>query len=177
MRRAPWLAIAAALSVAVVVGVVYANSSTRLPVTSPSPQPALGSAAMPTTATAAVTINGREFRIAPGPTTAVWRSFMPGSPPTGAIASVRVVTADGGPFPHDITVDRLRIDGPTVWDVAPSEVRRAPEAGTLPSQIEVVARDGPNWDPGAHVGLVIRLRSGGAAYYLHITGLTVGSPS
>lgn len=176
MRRALWVAIVATLSVVVVVGVIYPTSPFGQLVTPSSPPAATDSPAMPATATAAVTINGREFRIAAA-TTRVWRSFMPGSPPTGAIASVRVVAADGGPFPQDITVDRLRVDGPTVWDVAPSEVRRAPEAGTLPSQIEVVARAGPNWDPGAQVGLMIRLRYGGAAYYLHVTGLTVGSPS
>ena len=83
------------------------------------------------------------------------------------------MVVDGGAFPPDITADRLRVNGPSLWNTAPTEVRRAPEAGTLPSQIEVVARDGPSWDPGTRVDLVIRLRSGAATYYLEFTGLTV----
>ena len=102
---------------------------------------------------------------------------MPGSPPSGLIASVRVVAADGNGFPPEITADRLWVDGPSVWDATPAEVRRAPYAGTLPSQIEVVARNGPNWDPGTRVDVVIRLRSGASTYYVRLNGITIDRAS
>lgn len=131
----------------------------------------------PGTATATVIIDGRSYLIAPAPTTAVWRNFMPGSPASGLIASIRVVAADGGGFPREVTADWLWVEGPSVWGATPTEVRRAPEAGTLPSQIEVVARDGPDWEPGTRVDVVIRLRSGASTYYVQLTGLTIDRAS
>lgn len=89
------------------------------------------------------------------------------------MASIRVVAGDGGTFPQDITVDRVWLYGPTVWDTAPAEVRRAPEAGTPPEQIEVVATDGPKWDPGIEVNVVLRLRSGAATHFLRLTSVTI----
>lgn len=131
----------------------------------------------PSTVHDQVTINGRSYRIAPASAsgTYLWRDFMPVSPPDGRplLASIRVVAADGGAFPQDITVDRAWIYGPTVWDTAPAEVRRAPEAGTPPQQIDVFASDGPKWDPGIEVDIVLRLRSGAATYLLRLTGVTI----
>jgi len=89
------------------------------------------------------------------------------------MASIQVVAGDGGTFPRDITVDRVWLYGPTVWDTAPAEVRRAPQAGTPPQQIEVVATDGPKWEPGIEVDVVLRLRSGAATYFLRLTGVTI----
>lgn len=131
----------------------------------------------PSTVPDQVTINGRSYRIAPASAsgTYLWRDFMPVSPPDGRplMASIRVVAGDVGTFPQDITVDRVWIYGPTVWDTAPAEVRRAPEAGTPPQQIEVFASDGPKWDPGIEVDVVIRLRSGTATYFIRITSVAV----
>lgn len=125
-----------------------------------------------------VTINARSYLIVPasaGGGTHLVRDFMPVAPPGGRplMASIRVVAEDGGVFPLDITVDRIWIYGPTVWDTAPAEVRRAPEAGTLPDQIEVVARDGPKWEPGMEVDLVLRLRLGAATYFLRLTSVAI----
>lgn len=125
-----------------------------------------------------VTIGARSYRITPASAsggTSLFRDFMPISPPGGRplIASIPVVAEDGGAFPEHITVDRVWIYGPTVWDTAPAEVRRAPEAGTPPDQIEVVARDGPKWDPGIEVDLVLRLRAGASTYFLRLTSVTI----
>lgn len=125
-----------------------------------------------------VTINARSYRIAPasaGGGTYLGRDFMPVSPPGGRplMASIWVVAEDGGVFPQDITVDRIWIYGPTVWDTAPAEVRRAPEVGTPPDQIVVVARDGPKWEPGIEVDLVLRLRLGATTYFLRLTSVAI----
>jgi hypothetical protein len=125
-----------------------------------------------------LTINARSYRIAPasaGGGTYLGRDFMPVSPPGGRplMASIQVVAEDGGVFPQDITVDWIWIYGPTVWDTAPAEVRRAPEAGTSPDQIEVVAADGPKWEPGIEVDVVLRLRSGAATYFLRLSSIAI----
>jgi hypothetical protein len=125
-----------------------------------------------------VTINARPYRIAPasaGGGTYLGRDFMPISPPGGhpLMAAIEVVAEDGGVFPEDITVDRIWIYGPTVWDTAPTEVRRAPEAGTPPDQIEVIARDGPKWEPGIEVDVVLRLRLGAATYFLRLVSVEI----
>jgi hypothetical protein len=125
-----------------------------------------------------VTIDARSYRIAPasaGGGTSLVRDFMPVSPPGGRplMGSIEVVAEDGGVFPQDITVDRIWLYGPTVWDTAPAEVRRAPEAGTPPDQIEVIARDGPKWEPGIEVDLVLRLRFGAATYFLRLTSVAI----
>src|SRR6266545_2593099 len=44
-----------------------------------------------------------------------------------------------------------------VWDTSAVEMRRAPAAGTPVHAMEVVAFDGPKWDPGARVSLVLPL--------------------
>lgn len=123
-----------------------------------------------------VSIGGRSYRIGPESSgTYLWRDFMPISPPDGRplAASIRVVAVDGAGFPSDITVDRVWVHGPGVWETAPAEVRRAPDAGTPPSQIEVFANEGPKWDPGIEVDVVVRMRSGGASYFLRATGLEI----
>jgi hypothetical protein len=89
------------------------------------------------------------------------------------MASIQVVADDGGVFPPDITVDRVWMYGPTVWDTAPAEVRRAPEGGTPPDQIVAIARDGPKWEPGIEVDLVLRLRLGAATYFLRLTSVAI----
>lgn len=141
----------------------------------PSASAVVGGISPRPTATSTVLINGREFRIDPSPmSTALWRDFQPISPPDGKplIATIRVAAVDGGSFPPDITVDRLWVYGPSVWDTAPTEVRRSPDAGRS-SQIEVVAREGPKWEPGTRVDVVIRLRSGSASFHLQLIGVPI----
>ena len=132
----------------------------------------------PANVAADVAIEGRSYRISaasPAGATVLWRDFMPVSPPDGRplVASIRVESADGAPFPQDITVDHVWVYGPSTWETAPTEVRRSPEAGTPPSQLEVVARDGPKWNPGTKVDAVIRLRSKTGIYFLRLAGITI----
>ncbi|MGH2492566.1 MAG: hypothetical protein ACRDF9_13795, partial [Candidatus Limnocylindria bacterium] len=137
-------------------------------------EPTAASSPAPASVPDQVTIDGRSYRIAPD-SPYLWRDFMPISPPGGRplAASIRVVAVDGGTFPRDITVDRVGVHGPSVWEIVSPEVRRSPEAGTPPSQIEVFANEGPKWEPGIEVDVVIRLVSGGAAYFLRASGVEI----
>ena len=86
----------------------------------------------------------------------LWRDFMPISPPGGKplIAALRISTGDGSPVPAGIKVETSWIihEG-EVWS-APVEQR--PRGATAPSY-EVVARNGPAWQPGGEAVAVVRL--------------------
>jgi hypothetical protein len=64
-------------------------------------------------------------------------------------------------------------NGSETWDAALPELRRAPDAGTAANAMEVVARDGPKWDPGTHADVVLRLRFGGAEYLVGLQGVEI----
>lgn len=119
-----------------------------------------------------VTIGGRAYRVAEA---SAWRDFMPVSEPGGKPLAVvvRVAAEDGRAFPADITADHLWVYGPTTWELATVEVRRAPEGGTPASQIEVFVNGGPKWDPGTEVEIVVRLRAGNATYLLRVSGVAI----
>ncbi|MBI2773668.1 MAG: hypothetical protein HYX56_04145 [Chloroflexi bacterium] len=133
--------------------------------------PGVTTSADPRAAPFRVTIAGRAYRIE----AYVWRDFMPISPPDGKpmIASIKAIAEDGAPFPTTITADRVWVYGSATWESAPTEVRRSPEGGAPPSQIEVVARDGRKWDPGTKVDVTLRLVSGGASYLVRVTGVII----
>ena len=89
-----------------------------------------------------------------------WRDFQPGpgSSPDGRplIVSVRVQAAGGAAVDGGVRADTMWVVyGDQAW-VAPA-VREQPRAATAPD-LEVVARGGPMWGPGAYVDVVVRLR-------------------
>ena len=98
--------------------------------------------------------------------TYLWRDFSPPSPPNGVplIAVLRVRTADGSPIPSSVTADGAWIVlGEDVWATAVAhEQRRDPTA----SSFAVVAREGPKWQPGATVDVIVCLREGDRHYRL-----------
>ena len=129
----------------------------------------------PVSPTAQATIDGRTFRIADA---YLWRDFMPISPPDGKpLAASLKIQVDSGAFPVDVTVDRIWVYGPTVWEPALFEVRRSPDAGTPADQIEVFANGGPKWDPGSEVSVDVRLISGGTTRILRVTEVTIQKTS
>lgn len=145
----------------------HIGSRANIPLASPGPPPG-----------ERVEIDGRWYRIAPagwsGFATLLWRDFMPISPPGGKplIGSIGVGVEDGRAFPEVVSVDRVWVYGPEVWESAPTEIRR--EAGNAATgRIEVVVRDGPKWDPGRKVDIVVRLRSGASAHYVKLTGIVI----
>lgn len=88
----------------------------------------------------------------------LWRDFQPISPPDGKpmIAALQIQTADGSGVPATVTADTVWLVLATdVWSGAAREER--PRGDTAPIY-EVVARDGPKWNPGALVDVIVQLR-------------------
>ena len=98
---------------------------------------------------------------------ALWRDFMPLVAPgdgSSMISVMRVQTEDGSAVPAAITADTVWLVRSTdVWSGIPRE-ERARDAGA--SSFEIVARDGPKWDVGAAVDVVVQLRTGGGVVRL-----------
>lgn len=107
-----------------------------------------------------VTINGRSYAI----DTYLWRNFMPSTTPNnkGMMASVRLKAQDGKPVASTLTVDKLwliKSNGETIWETTFSEQPRISNSG-----VEMVARGGPNLEPGSVVDVVVRLQNGNKTY-------------
>ncbi|MGI8499964.1 MAG: hypothetical protein ACR2LR_02325 [Hassallia sp.] len=107
-----------------------------------------------------VTINGRSYGI----DTYLWRNFMPSTTANnkGIMASVRLKAQDGKPVASTLTTDKLwliKSNGETIWETTFSEQPRISNSG-----VEMVARGGPNLEPGSVVDVVVRLRNGNKTY-------------
>lgn len=91
--------------------------------------------------------------------TYLWRDFMPFAPPDGQplIAVLKVRTVNGSALPAGVRADSVSI-------THLSEVWKAPVRLEYPSQVpsvlEVAARNGPKWEPGGNVDVVLHLRDG-----------------
>ncbi|TMF56016.1 MAG: hypothetical protein E6I19_06540 [Chloroflexi bacterium] len=142
-----------------------------------------------------VSIGGHTYRL----TADLWRDFMPVTPPGGRplMASLMLASEDGSTFPASITADHVWVfnsswvvtsspSNPTpasspapsaVWDTGVIEVRRAPTAGTPANAMEVVAFDGPKWDPGTRVSVILRLQVGGVQYLIGLHDVEIKSSS
>jgi hypothetical protein len=107
---------------------------------------------------------------------ALWRDFMPISPPDGQplVAVLSIKTDDGSPVPANITADTSWILHNTeVWSAT---VEQRPRAETAPIY-QVIARDGPKWGPNVAVDVVVRLvdSTTGRWFLLRAPGQTIGS--
>jgi hypothetical protein len=108
--------------------------------------------AVPTT----VTADGKSLTL----NAVLWRDFFPPNPlPDGGpmVSVVRVQTSDGSAVPTTVTADMIwLVNGTEVWSAVPRQERTREDAA--PSY-EVVARDGPKWQPGTSVDVIVRLRT------------------
>lgn len=109
-----------------------------------------------------IMINGRVFNLE----TYIWRDFMPLSPPGGKpmIIIIRIIPNDSQAFPSDLDTNRLwLINGDDIVSLTfTNETRIKP-----PNILEKVAREGPKWDVGIKIDVVIRLiQNGYRTYYL-----------
>ena len=87
----------------------------------------------------------------------LWRNFMPGPRPGGRPlnATVRVSAAAGALLPA-VRAERIMvISGEQAW-IAPAAEETA--WARSPSHLEVMARNGPEWEPGVLVDVVLELR-------------------
>lgn len=97
--------------------------------------------------------------------TELWRDFMPISPPDGKplIGSLILQAMEHASLPPGIRVEAVWVinDG-TVWSPSPLEVHR----GNDSTQMEIVVRNGPKWEPGVKVDVVVRVRDAQGQTYL-----------
>jgi hypothetical protein len=121
-----------------------------------------------------VQIQGRQYTLE----TSLWRDFMPGSNSGGSdLAAVIDITAvDKLPFPAEIDSSRLWvIKGEEVWETGFADEQRPPDQAHL-YQLRKIARDGPKWDTGIQVDVVVKITSlGGMSYLLRATKQTIGA--
>lgn len=106
------------------------------------------------TAPLAIEIAGRQFTIE----THLYRDFMPldnagGSP---LFVVVYLTAVDLQPFPADIDGTRIWIvNGKWVWETDFADESRPRDQAHL-YQLTKIARDGPKWDVGTQVEVVVR---------------------
>ena len=109
-----------------------------------------------------ITIAGRSYKIE----AFVWRDFMPISPPDGKsmIASIKLIAEDGNSVPSNLVPDKLwviKTDDEQVWEINFTDPPRL-SGGT----VEIVARNGPKWEPGTDIDVVVQLSDGENRTYL-----------
>ena len=96
----------------------------------------------------------------------LWRDFAPGGPAGGTrlIASVTVKEVNGKPIPAGLRATYLwALNGNKVWATRFSEEPRPPAP---PAHIEKVAREGPGWEPGTAVDVIVRMADAKGKTYL-----------
>ncbi|MEK7123003.1 MAG: hypothetical protein AAB855_04065 [Patescibacteria group bacterium] len=99
-----------------------------------------------------ISINGIEYTLE----TNLWRDFMPISPPDGKplIAIITVKAHGETAVPSRIDATRLwAIKGNEIWETTFANEERFAPGDTL----EKIGRDGPKWEPGTRVDVVIRV--------------------
>jgi hypothetical protein len=116
--------------------------------------PDSASASTLTTVPTVVVVEGKTFTLG----ASLWRDFQPISPPDGKpmIAVLHVQSSDGSAVPTTITADMVwLVHGTDVWSGVPREERSRQDTAPI---YELVARDGPKWEPGVLVDVVVQLR-------------------
>ena len=100
----------------------------------------------------------------------LWRDFQPGTPSSGPpgrplAVALRVRTSDGAALAMDVAADSVWVvNGDRAW--AARAVQEVPRSLTG-AYLEVMARNGPRWEPGLRVDVVARVRDGaGRVAYL-----------
>ena len=95
----------------------------------------------------------------------LWRDFQPVAPPGGhpLIASIRLVEADRAAIPAETDMTRLWvINGKEVWHPP----LRDENGRQVAYRLERLAREGPKWDPGIRVAVVIEVVHGSVTVFL-----------
>lgn len=111
----------------------------------------------PLSAPEEVEIDGRRFILE----TYLNRDFMPGPwcPPNGypLIATIWVTAIDSLEFPAYVAADNLWVVNENdIWETEFSNETIPPEPNHK-HQLEKIARNGPKWDPGIQVDVIVRI--------------------
>lgn len=108
-----------------------------------------------------ICIENRIYRLE----TSLWRDFMPISPPDGKplIVVIKVIPNDSLKFPSNMDADHLWVvNGQEIWSTSFSD-EEVPQDEYI---LEKIARNGPKWDPGITVDVIIRLVVNNHSTYL-----------
>jgi len=111
------------------------------------------------TAPSQITVDGQRLTLK----AYVSRDFQPIAPPEGKpLMAIVVIEA----APAGLVVERgWVIKGDISWSAAPSDIRRHDDDG---GYLEVVFRNGPLWQPGIAVDIVVLLRDRDAKHLLSV---------
>jgi hypothetical protein len=104
------------------------------------------------TALEKIEINGTEYTLE----TSLWRDFMPISPPDGRplVAVIRVKALGETAISSKIDATRLWVvKGKEIWETEFTNEERP----TIGDTLEKIGRDGPKWEPGISVDVVVRI--------------------
>lgn len=141
------------------------NNQTSTPISSPSiSSPSISSPSMTQlrAAPTQIIIAGRSYKIE----AFIWRDFMPISPPDGKpmIASIKLIAEDGNSVPSNLVPEKLwalKSDDEEVWETNFTDEPRFSEG-----MVEIVARNGPKWEPDTEIDVVVQLSDGENKTYL-----------
>jgi hypothetical protein len=101
----------------------------------------------------AIEFGGRQYSLE----TFLYRDFMPGPDRGGSllIAIVYLTAVDGQAFPDDVDCSRIWVvNGEEVWETTFQDEMR-PRSPSHLNQLEKVARNGPVWDIGTRVEVIV----------------------
>jgi hypothetical protein len=109
-----------------------------------------------------ITIAGRSYKLE----SYIWRDSMPSidGANKGMIASIRLIAVDKQPLPPTLLPDKLwviRNQDKAIWATNFTDEPR-PNNDTL----EMVARSGPQWQPGSSIDVVVRVKDEKGKTYL-----------
>ena len=99
--------------------------------------------------------------------TYLWRDFMPISPPNGKPlqATIKIVPVEDEYIKSTIDADQVwMIHGSEIWNERLEDVRK-PQPENRIRVLEKVCRNGPKWDPGSEVTVVVRLQDRDGKFY------------
>lgn len=113
-----------------------------------------------------VSIDGRGYRLL----AEMWRNHIPrieGSPlQRPMLVLIWVSAVDGNPIPDAILADSVwLVQGDDIWQGEFSDELRLQDPSRR-HQHERIARDGPLWEPGSVVDVIVRVLDGDGRYYL-----------
>jgi len=103
----------------------------------------------------AIEIDGRQFSLE----TFLYRDLMPGGEPGGSplVAFVYLTADDGQAFPDDVDSTRIWVvNGEEVWETRFLDEMRPRNLNHV-NQLAKVTSDGPKWDIGARVEVIVRV--------------------
>ncbi len=119
-------------------------------------------------------LGGQEYVIA----ASLYRNITTPAAADGSplVATIELIERNGKAIPPSLKLDYLWVvsGGGAVWATA---FAAEPQPSLLPNHMRGVARNGPLWEPGTQVDVVVALRQGdGPQLLLRVEGQTIRAP-